>query len=435
MSASASNSSNFRRIRVLFPDQYGFARGKYVPVSAAGDDVSFSVGIFGVGYDRDLIPAPGAEVLEGLGDMHARYLAKDIRPCWEEGVGVVVADAERLGKPLEISPRLAARRAAEALASEAGGTPKMGVELEFYVLQRGDDGGWVPLDTPSAYCYGTGSLIDPEGLFTEIMDAAARCGIPVETAASEYDTPQFELAVAYDDALVALDNTFLLKQLCREIALRRGLLLTFMGKPLGDRGGSGTHYHLSVSADDGSNLFADERADDGLSKAAKSGIAGLLTHHEALSAICAPTVNAYKRLIPGQLSGYWANWGYDHRSVAVRVPSGRGSAARLEHRLADGAANIYLGGAAMMVGARLGVAAAVEPPPPEMGDGLEVANTTRCAPENLSLALDALEADSEFVEAFGREVIDHFVFMKRAEWARFARAVTDWELNEYLAFH
>ncbi len=457
--SSAYAPAGYRRIRVLFPDQYGFARGKYVPASAAGDDVSFSTTIFGVGYDRDLIPAPGAEVLEGMGDMTAHYLADDVRPSWEEGVGVVIASLQRNGKPLAICPRHAAERAVEGFAAAAGGSPRMGVELEAYVLQRDPDGRWVPWDTPGAHCYGTGALADPVGLIEEILDAAERCGIPVETAASEYDNAQFELTVAYGEAMAALDNAFLLKLLCREVAQKRGLRMTFLGRPLGDRGGNGTHIHLSVQGGEDDpldpdiqaaathadpsrkdkykkqNLYSDKDADDGLSTLARRSIAGLLAHHEALSALCAPTVNAYKRLMPGQLAGYWANWGYDHRSAAVRVPPGREMAARLEHRLADGAANVYLAAAAMLTGARLGIEEKLDPPPPEESDGLETANTERCVPENLALALDALEADTAVIEAFGPEVIAHFAAMKRAEWARYARAVTDWELNEYLAFH
>ena len=143
--------AGMHRIRVLFADQFGFARGKYVPAAATTGEVGFSVTIFGVGYDRDLIPAPGAEVLEGMGDLSALYSLDDVRPSWDEGTGVVIADLERQGKPLAISSRLAAQRAIDALAAVTGGTPKIGVELEAYVLQPDGSGGWAPWDTPGAY--------------------------------------------------------------------------------------------------------------------------------------------------------------------------------------------------------------------------------------------------------------------------------------------
>ncbi len=423
------------RIRVLFADHFGFARGKYVPAEAVTGEVGFSVTIFGVGYDRDLTPAPGTEVLAGMGDFSAHYSLADVRPSWDAGTGVVIANLERLGKPLAISSRLAAQRAIETLADITGGTPQIGVELEAYVLQPNGSGGWEPWDTPGAYCYGTGTVVDPVGLIDDIMAAAASCGLGIEAAASEYDNPQFELVVGYGDALDALDRAFLLKQLSREVALRHGLLLTFLGRPFQDQGGNGTHFHLSVTDSDGQNLFDDPAQGDGLSELAKAAIAGVVARHEALTAYCAPTINAYKRLKPGELAGYWANWGYDHRSVAVRVPSGRGAASRLEHRLPDGTANVYLAAAAMLTAARLGIETSEPLPPAETGDALETANTERCCPENLSLALDALEADRQLYEAVGEEISDHFVAMKRAEWARYARAVTDWELREYLTFH
>jgi glutamine synthetase len=195
------------------------------------------------------------------------------------------------------------------------------------------------------------------------------------------------------------------------------------------------HVTLSLNDSEGLNLFYDPDDKKELSQLARHPIAGLLVHHEALTALCAPTVNSYKRLFSGQLSGYWANWGYDHRSVAVRVPSDRGNGTRIESRLADGSANPYLATAALLQAYQLGIVGELDPPPPEEGDGLEKGNTERCCPENLSMALDALEADMNLVAVVGPAIVSHFVAMKRVEWARFSRTVTDWELNEYLSHH
>lgn len=424
----------YDRLRVLYPDVFGFARGKYIPAAAATGEVSYSVGIFGVGYDRALIPAPGAQLLDGLGDMRAVYDLETVRPSWQQGTGVVVADLLSDGAPLDISPRHALTKAVEDLAA-VGYRASIGIELEAYVLQPDGNGGWEPWDTPSAYCYGTGPLVDPVGLLDTIMASAAASGIGLETAASEYDTPQFELTIQHTDPLAAIDNVFLLKVLCREAAADHGLLMTFLGRPLGDRGGNGLHVNISFTNESGDHALADPDAPDGLSTIAHHAIAGMLEHHEALTALCAPTVNAYKRLRPGQLSGYWANWGYDHRSVAVRVPSDRGTGTRLESRLPDGAANPYIATAALLQACLLGIGRAVDPPPREQGDGLETANTERCAPDNLGLALDALEADTALVDAVGAALVANFVAMKREEWRRFSEAVTDWELREYLPFH
>src|SRR6185437_11282382 len=128
----------------------------------------------------------------------------------------------------------------------------------------------------------------------EIWAAADRAGLPVEAINSEYDTPQFEFTLEYTDALRAADDAFLFKVLAREVAGRRGLVCTFLGKPLSDRGGSGLHVNLSLAGADGGNAFDDPGGDHGMSDLARRCIAGLLEHHEALAGLLAPTVNAYK---------------------------------------------------------------------------------------------------------------------------------------------
>jgi glutamine synthetase len=251
---------------------------------------------------------------------------------------------------------------------------------------------------------------------------------------SEYDTPQFEFTLRYSDALRAADDAFLFKVLAREVAQQLGLMLTFMGKPLSDRGGSGLHVNFSFRSPDGENVINDEKAKDGLSALAKHSIGGLLEHHQALAGICAPTVNAYKRLRPASLSGYWANWGYDHRGATIRVPGERGTAARLEHRLSDGGAVVHSAVAAVLQAARLGVASEANPGKPEGGNGLDTIDATLGVPATLAEALDVLESDHELVEALGSDLVAQHLAVKRAEWERYSAATTDWEIREYLPF-
>jgi glutamine synthetase len=423
---------SFDRLRVLFPDHHGLARGKYVPWRLANRGTRNCITLFALDFDRQMVPAPGSYFSEGMRDMDITYSMEDVRQGWDDdATAVVVADLFFEGHPIEISPRNVLKKAVadwEAL----GHTPKVGIELECYVMQPDGRGGWTEWDTPGAYVYGTGPFVDPAGLLDDVMRTADRVGLPIESLNSEYDTPQFEMTLEYDDALRAVDDIFLYKVMVREIALKKGLLVTFMGKPFGDRGGSGFHVNFSMAGPDGDNRFLDPAAPYGLSTLASQSIAGCLAHHEAMSAICAPTVNAYKRLRPAQLSGYWANWGIDHRSCTLRVPAENSPAKRLEHRMPDGAANPYLATAAVLQAARLGVVGGLEPPGPETHDGLEETNTERCVPDNLSLALDALEADGEFVDAMGRHMVEHWCAIKRAEWDKFIHAVTDWELKHYL---
>ncbi len=426
--------TEYDRIRVLWPDHLGLARGKYLPIRYAERGSFHCMATFALGYDREMTPAPGTRMLEGLPDLHATFDMEHVRAGWEPNTGVAVADIWFRDEPVGVSSRHALRRAIAAW-EELGYTPKIGIELEAFILQRDGDGQWVPWETPGGYVYGTGTAVDPIGLLDEIMREAEDANLPVESINSEYDIPQFELTLHYDDALKALDDAFLFKVMAREIAHRHGLLLTFLGKPLGDRGGSGLHVNVSLADSGGANVLNDETADDGLSKLARQCIAGMLAHHEGMTALLAPTVNAYKRLGPGTLTGYWANWGYDHRGVTVRVSPERGSSLRLEHRTADGAANMYTAAATVLQAARLGVVNDLELQPAETQDCLENSDAERTCPASLHDAIAALEADTELVEAVGPELVAHFAVIKRAEWARFAGTVTDWELNEYLPFH
>jgi glutamine synthetase len=357
----------------------------------------------------------------------------DLRPSWEEETRVVVADLESKGAPIAVSPRAALRRAI-ADWTALGYQPVTGIELEAYVFEHDGKGGWRPQDTPGAYVYGTGTAVDPHRLIDAIWLACDLADIPLESVNSEYDTPQFEFTLHYRDALQAADDAFLFKVLAREVAHDLGLLVTFMGKPLSDRGGSGLHLNVSLRDGEGHNIISDPSTSDGLSTIARQSIAGLVAHHQGLTGICAPTVNAYKRLRPASLAGYWANWGYDHRGATTRIPPERGESARLEHRLCDGAAVIHSSLAAVLQAMRLGVVHKLDPGKPEGGNGLDTIDATIGTPPTLAAGLDALEADSELVQAIGAEIVSQHLAIKRSEWERFLRATTDWELKEYLPF-
>lgn len=422
------------RVRVLWPDHLGLARGKYVPASLADKGTHHCTGTWSLGYDRVMTPGTiGSYWDEGLPDFDATYDMSELRPSWEPLTRVVVADVERNGVPFSVSPRTALHKAI-ADWRVLGYEPYVGMEFEAYVFTPDDQGGWKPMETPGAYVYGTGPSVDPHGLIDAIWAACSKAEIPLESVNSEYDSPQFEFTLCYTNALRSADDGFLFKVLAREVAHRFGLLLTFMGKPMSDRGGSGLHFNFSFRNDEQENVINDPAKPRGLSDLAMHSVGGLLEHHQALAGLCAPTVNAYKRLRPASLSGYWANWGYDHRGATVRIPNERGPAARLEHRLSDGAAVIYTAMAAVLQAALLGLKAKTDPGTAESGNGLDTIDATVGVPASLSEALDALEADEELVSAVGADLVAQHVAVKRAEWERYLGATTDWELREYLPF-
>jgi glutamine synthetase len=380
-----------------------------------------------------MIPVPGAHH-ESSPDVEARFDMGEVRHGWEPGVGVVVASVTKDGRPVELAPRSILERVIGDWR-DRGYDPLLGFELEAFLFEPDGNRGWSPIHTPGSYVYGTGTAVDPTGTIEEIMNTADDMGIVLESVNSEYDDGQFELTIGYHDALKAADDAFLFRVMAKEVAARRGYLLAFMGKPITDRGGSGIHVNMSFKDGEGHNPLADDTDPDGLSAFARQCIAGLVHDHVSMSALVAPTVNAYKRLKPASLNGYFANWGLDHRGTAVRVPPARGQATRLEHRIADGATAVHVAAAATLISALRGVEEEMECPPAETQDCIEGADTDITVPESLGAALDALESDKDYVAAFSPDYVEGFLAVKRAEWERFNAHTTDWELREYLEYY
>jgi len=435
--------ADYPRIRMLWPDHLGLARGKYVPGRLADRGSAYCVTTFALAYDRDLIDAPHAYLAEGLKDVHGSLEPETLRPSWEDGrTGVAIGHLTLGGVPYEASSRVALQRSV-ASWSELGYQPKVGVELEGYLLEPDDAGGWQRYRNPRSMVYGTGLIGDPSGFFDEVMRLAESSGFSIESANVEFDESQFEFTLEYDSALRAVDDAFVFRVMVREVALGMGLDFTFLGKPFPEVSGSGLHINFSVVDDAGNPGFADETDEHGMSDLARQSVAGLIDHHLALTAVLAPTVNSYRRLQPGTLAGCWANWGVDHRNVTNRVPIRGGTKMRIEHRLGDGAMSIHLGTAAVLEAARLGVVDNLEAPPPYEGDGFEEGgeNCARSA-QSLNQALDHLEADTALSEALGG-VIPNFIANKRHEAERFAATgqtidgdeLTEFELAMYLPYH
>ena len=429
-----------KRLRLLYSDILGLERGKYLfgDVADAGH-AAFCIGVYPLTTDKEILPVPRQQFDIGLPDIEADLDRDTARPGWEEDTTVGIADITQHGLPMEVDPRNVLRSAVEPWRA-MGLEPQVAFELEFYLMEPSAGGGWQPVTLPSHRVYGTGAAVDPSGTVDDIVRTALACGFPVECWCSEFDTAAFEVNIRYRDAIPAADEAFLFRLLVREIAARHGKLATFLGRPLGDRGGSGLHLNVSFRREDGSNALHDPSRSDGLSDLADRCIAGLLEHHRGIAAFCAPHVNAYKRLQPDMLNGYWANWGHDDRTVCVRVPPARGEGTRIEHRMSDAAANPYLAAAAVLHAARFGVGSRLQPPAAQPRG--EPPNTDLHVPDSLQDALKAFEDDAQLREAMGEWLSESFVMLKQAEWDRYAAAVTDttttdvthWELDYYLPF-
>jgi glutamine synthetase len=429
-----------KRLRLLWSDIHGLERGKYL----YGDWVdrgraNFCLATFPLTFDREILPIPGLAFDAGLPDLEARLDVASMRPGWEPDTVVGIGDLSHKGTPLSIDPRNVLRMAIEPWVAKDL-HPQIAFEYEFYLLCPDGQGGWRSIDTPASRVYGTGMAVDPEGVVNEIVDTAAGCELAIEAWCTEFDDAQFEINIRYRDALEAADDAFLFRLLAHEIAARRGHRATFIGRPFNDRGGSGLHVNISFRDSLGHNALDDPSSPDGLNDLSRQCMAGMLAHHAGSTAILAPTVNAYKRLKPDMMNGYWANWGHDDRTVAIRISPDRGQQTRLENRVPDGAVNPYLAAATLLHACRLGVEeGAALPDPQPVG---EEPRADVHAPDSLVEALDVLESDKGLCEALGPDLITAFTMLKKAEWERYTAAVDDpmtpeatpWEIGYYSPF-
>jgi glutamine synthetase len=292
--------------------------------------------------------------------------------------------------------------------------------------------------------YGVGLGGDPTGLALEFFDGVEAMDIELEGVLSEFSPGQMEINLAYGPALVAADAAQLVKEMTREVAARRGYRATYLGRPDAVSVGSGLHVNMSfVPVSGGANALDDPTAPDGLSSLARQAIGGLIEHHAAVAGLSAPLINSYKRLMPGLIAGYWANWGLDNRFSTYRVPGERGAATRIENRMPCATASPYLAAAATLNAALLGVVDGIDCGDPQIGDADAAPNTDRHTPHTLAEALDAVEVDKVMTEAMGPELVRTYLALRRHEVARWEAAgepwdpesVSAWELDSYLPYY
>lgn len=423
-----------------FVDIHGVAKTKAVPVSHFEDILTGGAGfagfaVWGMGM------APHDADYMAVGDLNTLSLVP-----WQPGYARIVCDGRVKGKPYPYDTRYVLRQQVEG-AQAKGWTVNVGIEPEFMILKRQADGSIAPADagdTLDKPCYDYKGLSRNREMLERLVAALIAVGIDVYQIDHEDANGQFEINYTYSDALTAADRFVFFRMAAGEIAKDLGLVCTFMPKPFRNRTGSGMHMHLSLADAAGANLFHDDKDKHklGLSKLGYHFLGGLLAHAPALTALLAPSVNSYKRLVVGEsLSGAtWApayvTYGDNNRTSMVRIPYGR-----LEMRLADPSCNPYLAAAAVIAAGMDGVARKLDPGEPQNLNLYELspaelkARGISVLPQNLGAALDALAADPLFAEKLGKDLIDEFLKLKRMEWVEYSRHVSDWEVNRYLEFY
>jgi len=428
-------------LRLIYSDVLGITRGKDLLVSqlekGAHNGPAFCQGVW-VTTTRGGVLDANNIASDGLQDLVSKIDPNTVRDIpWEPGVAFGIADAFNPDKTDNLmSPRTVLRQIMGEYA-KLGLVPVVGPELEFYIADRTEEGGFKRSLERTGRVYTTGALVDPEGIFLNLLRQLDRLGIGVFAGNHEFSPGQYEINLWHSEALDAADRTFMFKTAIKDVVSRTGKHATFLGKPWSDEGGSGFHLHFSVTNPDGINQM--HNGDGTLSETAKHMIAGITSHAKALTAFCNPTINAFKRLGPDTLAPFRANWGYDNRSCMVRIPPERGQGTRLEVRVGDGAANPYLLIAAVLAAGLDGIQRKLECPEP--AEGMSYDNeAAEILPMTLGSALDALEADKDLSRVLAQELINVFMVLKRDEVERYeaevpdpaTRSVTPWEWDEYM---
>jgi glutamine synthetase len=421
------------RVRVHYTDLIGTTRAKVIPLDtlerACEDGLNFCLAVFAIDHVGVMPDGTGIRDEVNFRDMQVVPDLETLRVVpWERDTAICLSDCRLDDEPLETDPRNILRRAIAA-AEAQGLNIHVGHELEFFLLRRTPEGRLEPYQPVPGLVYRMDPRTDPAGVVRQMEDNVRGLGLPVVCVNHEYDPSQWEINIRYGHALTAADEAHLLKLAIKETAAMNGLVATFIGRPT--EGGGTSGYHLHFSTRDGErNAFDDPEGSLGLSSDAHAFMAGILEHARGMTAVCAPTVNAYKRFVAQELGPYFVDWGTDNRSVCVRIPAERGEAARLESRLADGSASAYLASAVHIFAGVDGVERGLDPGP-ETVRIYEPPVERETVPLSLGEALDALEADSFTPPRLGAQFVQAFSTIKRNEWRRFQLAVTDWELREY----
>jgi len=339
-------------------------------------------------------------------------------------------------QPFEGSPRYALQRVLKE-AEDLGFSMFVGPEPEFFMFHV-DENGLPTLETNDKASYFDLPPVDKgEDARKDMVQTLQNMGFEIEAAHHEVAPGQHEIDFKYENALTTADNIVTFRIVVRTIAQRHGLHATFMPKPIYGIAGSGMHLHISLFKG-GDNIFYDPQKEDGLSDICRYFIAGVIKHSKAISAITSPTVNSYKRLVPGYEAPVYIAWSYRNRSPLIRIPARRGIGTRIEVRNPDPSCNPYLGLAVILKAGLDGIKNKIETPAPveqniyEMDLATRRLNNIESLPENLYEAVNELTKDKMIQEALGEHIYSRFVLAKIKEWENYSSRVYDWEIDEYL---
>ncbi|SOJ54418.1 Glutamate--isopropylamine ligase [Mycobacterium simulans] len=422
---------------VAFTDMQGRLAGKRVSGRFFVDEVATNGAdccSYLLAVDVDLNTVSGYAMSSwdsGYGDMVMTPDLNTLRRIpWLPGTALVLADlAWADGSAVTASPRGILRRQLDRL-KERGLVADVATELEFIVFDQSYRQAWASRYrelTPASdynidYAILASSRMEP--LLRDIRLGMQGAGLRFEVLKGECNQGQQEIGFRYDEALVTCDNHAIYKNGAKEIADQHGKSLTFMAK-YDEREGNSCHVHLSLRGTDGSAVFADDSGPHGMSATFRSFVAGQLVTLRELTLFYAPNINSYKRFADASFAPTAVVWGLDNRTCALRVV-GHGRNIRVECRVPGGDVNQYLAVAALIAGGLYGIEQELELPPPHAGNAYQARDIERL-PATLAEAAALFGNSVVAREAFGEDVVAHYLNNARVEQAAFDAAVTDWE--------
>lgn len=363
---------------------------------------------------------------------------------WQDGtsgrIGRLTCSVHKVdGTPFEGDPRNNLKCILNEMKSMGYTDFEIGFEAEFHLFKLDENGGWTTNVCDHASYFDMTDSDEGAKCRREIVETLEGMDFEVEAAHHEVGNGQQEIDFKFDDALTTADRVQTFKMVVRTVAKKHGLCATFMAKPLEGEAGNGMHTNMSIFKDK-RNIFYDANGKYGLSNEALYFLNGILEHARAITAIGNPTVNSYKRLIPGYEAPVYIAWANKNRSPLVRIPAAEEVTTRLELRSADPTANPYLLLAATLKAGLNGIKEAKMPMEPVTSNVFEMSEEKRKElgikplPSTLHNAIKAFKADKLIQEALGEHLTKSFIDSKELEWARYTQSVSEWERQRYINY-
>lgn len=342
------------------------------------------------------------------------------------------------GAPFAGDPRSALKRVLKE-AEELGYTAmNVGPEPEFFLFKTKENGDYTLEVNDQGGYFDLAPTDLGENCRRDIVLTLESMGFEIEASHHEVAPGQHEIDFKYANAIEAADNIQTFKIVVKNIARKHGLHATFMPKPLFGTNGSGMHCHQSLFRGS-ENAFYDESDEHGLSEVAKHYMAGILAHARSFAAITNPTVNSYKRLVPGYEAPVYVAWSFKNRSPLVRVPASRGLSTRIELRNPDPSTNPYLALAVMLAAGLDGIknkmklAAPMDKNIYTMDEIERETNNILSLPGSIKEAIEEFKNDEVLAAALGEHITSHFIESKEIEWDLYRMQVHQWEIDQYIA--